>query len=511
MENIRVRFAPSPTGPLHMGGVRTALFNYLFAKRHNGKMILRIEDTDQSRYVPGAENYIKASLAWTGIAFDEGIDEKGAFGPYKQSLRKDIYARYIQKLLQDGKAYYAFDTPESLDKKRKEFESRGERFMYNYATRNQMDNSLKLTQKETQKRIASGEPYVIRFKIPENQEIEMHDMIRGRVVVNSNTLDDKVLMKSDGLPTYHLANIVDDHLMQISHVIRGEEWLPSLPLHYLLYEAFGWKKPQFAHLPLIMKPTGKGKLSKRDGAKMGFPVFPLEWKDPKTGEVFAGYKEEGYFSESFVNLLALLGWNPGTEQEVFDMDELINLFDLARVNKSGAKFDPEKAKWFQHQHLQRKPVDELVDLFMPVLQEKLGYTIEGKAIRDYTYKVISLLKERATFVKDFWEQGDFFFKAPDNYAPKAVKKQWKEQTPALMKELIILLQNTNDWRAEKLKEKLSEWIGQKEIGFGKVMQPLRLSLVGDVKGPDLFIIMEMLGKNEVIKRIEKAIKKLQYS
>ncbi len=505
---IRVRFAPSPTGPLHMGGVRTALFNYLFARKNGGKMILRIEDTDQTRFVPGAEQYIKESLAWTGIKFDEGVDKKGDFGPYKQSERKDIYAKYIQQLIDNGKAYYAFDTPESLDKIRKEYEARGERFMYNHATRNQLNNSLNISDEELHKKLESGKAYVIRFKIPENKEVVMNDLIRGRVVVHSDTLDDKVLMKSDGLPTYHLANIVDDHLMQISHVIRGEEWLPSLPLHYLLYNAFGWEPPQFAHLPLIMKPVGKGKLSKRDGAKMGFPVFPMEWQDPKTGEIFAGYKEDGYFPESFVNLLALLGWNPGTEQEVFTMNELIEIFDLSRVNKSGAKFDPEKAKWFQHQHLQRKSVDELVDLFIPVLQEKLGYTVEGKAIRDYSKKVIELLKERATFVKDFWEQGHFFFVPPTEYAAKPVKKQWKEQTPALMKEVAELLQSTDNFSAENIKEKLSDWITNKEIGFGKVMQPLRLSLVGDLKGPDLFVIMELLGKDEVAKRINNAINTL---
>ena len=509
MKDIRVRFAPSPTGPLHIGGVRTALFNYLLAKQSGGKMILRIEDTDQTRFVPGAEEYIKNSLAWTGIEFDEGVNDKGDFGPYKQSERKEIYQKYIQELLDAGKAYYAFDTPESLDKTRKEFEAKGERFMYNHATREIMDNSLNMTDDEVKERLSKAEPYVIRFKIPENKEIVMQDLIRGEVRVNSNTLDDKVLMKSDGLPTYHLANIVDDHLMQISHVIRGEEWLPSLALHYLLYDAFGWEKPQFAHLPLIMKPVGKGKLSKRDGAKMGFPVFPMAWKDDKTGEIYAGYKEDGYFPESFVNLLALLGWNPGTEQEVFTMDELIEIFDLSRVNKSGAKFDPEKAKWFQHQHLQRKSTNELVDLFLPVLQEKLGYTTEGKAIRDYSKKVIELLKERATFVKDFWEQGAFFFTAPTEYGAKAVKKQWKADTPDLMKELIEMIKDIEPWQASNLKEKISVWINQKEIGFGKVMQPLRLSLVGDLKGPDLFVIMEMLGKAETLKRIAQAVSVLK--
>ncbi len=508
-KEVRVRFAPSPTGPLHIGGVRTALFNYLFARKNNGKMILRIEDTDQKRFVPGAEDYIKESLKWSGIEIDEGIDGKGDHGPYKQSERKDLYAKYIAELIRNGKAYYAFDTPEDLENIRKKYESEGKVFMYNYATRNKMDNSLNLTKEELDKKLNSGAPYVIRFKIPENQNIEMEDLIRGKMEVNTNTLDDKVLMKSDGLPTYHLANIVDDHLMEISHVIRGEEWLPSLPLHYLLYEAFGWKKPQFAHLPLIMKPVGKGKLSKRDGAKMGFPVFPLQWKDPKTGEIYAGYREDGYFPESFVNLLALLGWNPGTEQEVFEMDKLIELFDLSRVNKSGAKFDPEKAKWFQHQHLQKKSTEELVNLFIPLLQEKLGYTIEGKAIRDYTSKVIELLKERATFVKDFWDQGSFFYVAPSEYDAKAVKKQWKEQTPELMKEVKQYLSEQKIWNAGDLKENLSEWINGKEIGFGKVMQPLRLSLVGGLKGPDLFVIMEMLGKEEVLRRLDKALEEIK--
>ena len=508
MNDVRVRFAPSPTGPLHMGGVRTALFNYLFAKHHGGTMILRIEDTDRTRFVPGAEAYIKESLQWTGIHFDEGVDGKGDFGPYKQSERRTIYAKYIQELIDNGKAYYAFDTPESLEKIRKEFEAKGERFMYNYATREQMDNSLTMNAQQVVDRIEKGDAYVVRFKIPENVEVKMNDLIRGDVNVNSNTLDDKVLMKSDGLPTYHLANIVDDHLMQISHVIRGEEWLPSLPLHYLLYEAFGWDKPQFAHLPLIMKPVGKGKLSKRDGAKMGFPVFPMQWKDEKTGEIYAGYKEDGYFPESFVNLLALLGWNPGTEQEVFTMDELIKLFDLSRVNKSGAKFDPEKAKWFQHQHLQRKSNDELVDLFIPMLQDKLGYTIEGKAIRDYTAKVIALVKERATFLEDFWQQGGFFYVAPKTYDAKAVKKQWKAQTPDIMKNVLEVINDIETFEATHIKEKLSEWINQQEIGFGKVMQPLRLSLVGALKGPDLFLIMEMLGKKEVVDRINRAILKI---
>ena len=507
-ENIRVRFAPSPTGPLHMGGVRTALFNYLFAKKNNGTMILRIEDTDQTRFVPKAEVYIKESLAWTGIKFDEGVGEKGNFGPYKQSERKDIYAKYIKELLANEKAYYAFDTPEELSKKREIYEARGDKFMYGSATRNEMNNSLSLSKEEVEKRIAGGEKYVIRFKIPNDYEVKMTDIVRGNVSVNSNTLDDKVLMKSDGLPTYHFANIIDDHLMKISHVIRGEEWLPSLPLHYLLYEAFGWDKPEFAHLPLIMKPVGKGKLSKRDGAKMGFPVFPIEWHDDKTNEIYAGYKEDGYFPESFVNLLALLGWNPGTEQELFTMNELIEIFDLSRVNKSGAKFDPEKAKWFQHQHLQAKSNTELVDLFIPVLNDKLGYTVEGKAIRTYTEKIISLVKERATFIDDFWEQGGFFYQAPTEYAAKAVKKQWKEQTPVLMNEVGELLEKITDFSAGNIKEKLSEWINAKEIGFGKVMQPLRLSLVGDLKGPDLFVIMEMLGKDEVLRRINTAVKKL---
>ena len=504
-KEVRLRFAPSPTGPLHMGGVRTALFNYLFARKHKGSLILRIEDTDQARFVPGAEEYIKDSLAWTGIVFDEGIDNKGEFGPYKQSERKDIYAKYIKELIENDKAYYAFDTPERLDKIRKEYEAKGEVFMYNYKSRSTLENATNLPTEEVEKRVNRGDKYVIRFKIPENKTINIQDIIRGNIEINTKTLDDKVLMKSDGLPTYHLANIIDDHLMKISHVIRGEEWLPSLPLHNLLYEAFDWEKPEFAHLPLILKPVGKGKLSKRDGAKMGFPVFPMEWFDKKSNEIFAGYKEEGYFPESFVNLLALLGWNPGTEQEVFTMDELIKLFDLERVNKSGAKFDPEKAKWFQHQHLQRKSNDALVDLFMPILQEELGYTIEGKAIRDYSKKVIDLLKERATFIKDFWEQGRFFYMEPTEYTAKAIKKQWKETTPDLMLEIINILTNIDTWKANYIKEEISDWITKKEIGFGKVMQPLRLSLVGALQGPDLFVILEMLGKDESIKRIKNAV------
>jgi len=508
-KNIRVRFAPSPTGPLHMGGVRTALFNYLFAKKNNGTMILRIEDTDQTRFVPKAEAYIKESLAWTGIQFDEGVGEKGDFGPYKQSNRKEIYAKYIKELLANGKAYYAFDIPEELTAKREKYEAEGKKFMYGAGTRNEMVNSTTLSEDEVNSRIERGDKYVIRFKIPQDYEVKMTDIVRGDVTVNSNTLDDKVLMKSDGLPTYHFANIVDDHLMEISHVIRGEEWLPSLPLHYLLYEAFGWKKPEFAHLPLIMKPVGKGKLSKRDGAKMGFPVFPIEWHDEKTGEIYAGYKEDGYFPESFVNLLALLGWNPGTEQEIFTMDELIKIFDLSRVNKSGAKFDPEKAKWFQHQHLQRKSNTELTELLTPYLVENLGDDYSKNFDKNYIEKVIDLVKERATFVKNIWDQAAFFFVSPTEFNAKAVKKQWKETTPGLMKEVVAFIGTIEEFTAENIKEKLSEWITNKEIGFGKVMQPLRLSLVGALQGPDLFVILEMLGKNEVLNRLNYAIENIK--
>ncbi|HOO83982.1 MAG TPA: glutamate--tRNA ligase [Prolixibacteraceae bacterium] len=429
-QKIRVRFAPSPTGPLHMGGVRTALFNYLFARKHGGDFLLRIEDTDQTRYVPGAEEYIMEALRWCGIKIDEGVQEGGPCGPYRQSERKALYKEFALRLIESGNAYYAFDTPEELDALRAEYESRGETFTYNAATRGQLRNSLVINATEVQNMIAQGEKYVVRFKMPVNIDVTESDIIRGTVTFNTDRLDDKVLFKSDGMPTYHLANVVDDHLMQITHVIRGEEWLPSMPLHVLLYQKLGWKSPQFAHLPLILKPVGKGKLSKRDGDKMGFPVFPLQWTDPFTNEVSSGYREDGYFPEAFVNMLALLGWNPGTEQEIFSMDELIEAFDLSRVGKSGSKFDPEKTKWFNHQYMMLKPDTEVAELFNVLLKEKaIDVPFE------YIVKVVTMLKERATFLPDIWEQGYYFFETPSTYNEKDVKKRWKEGVPEMIEQI----------------------------------------------------------------------------
>ncbi|MDY0780488.1 glutamate--tRNA ligase [Tenacibaculum sp. IB213877] len=502
-ENVRVRFAPSPTGPLHMGGVRTALFNYLFAKKHNGTFVLRIEDTDQTRYVANAEQYIIDSLEWCNIPFDEGPGKNEKFGPYRQSERKELYKKYADELIEKGWAYYAFDTAEELDAHRKDHEEKGKTFIYNWHNREKLQNSLALSAEEVQQKIAAGEKFVVRFKTPQDETLIMQDEIRGTIKIDTNTLDDKVLFKSDGMPTYHLANIVDDHLMQISHVIRGEEWLPSMPLHVLLYKAFGWEAPKFAHLPLILKPVGKGKLSKRDGDKLGFPVFPLEYTNEKTGDVSRGYKEDGYFADAFVNMLALLGWNPGTEQEIFSLEELVEVFDLARVSKSGAKFSPDKTKWFNQQYLQLKSDEELTDLFLPILADK-EITID----KNYVQKVVSLIKERATFVADFWELSDFFFENPTEYDEKAVKKQWKEGTSDLMKELVVIISKIDDFTIENAQTEIKGWITSKEIGFGKVMQPLRLSLVGRLAGPDLFDIMSMIGKETTIERINNAIEKL---
>ncbi len=503
LKKVRVRFAPSPTGPLHIGGVRTALFNYLFAKKNKGDFILRIEDTDQTRYVKGAEAYIVDSLNWLGLPFDESPGKGGGFGPYRQSERKEIYKQYADDLIASGNAYYAFDTPEELAALRKEHESQGKTFIYNRYNRESLNNSLVLTKEETKKKIASGVAYTIRFKTPKDEILLLNDLIRGEMKIDTNVLDDKVLFKSDGMPTYHLANIVDDHLMKISHVIRGEEWLPSLALHVLLYRALGWEAPQFAHLPLIMKPVGKGKLSKRDGDEMGFPVFPLEWKTPE-GAVYSGYREDGYFPEAVVNMLALLGWNPGTEQEIFSLSQLISEFDLERVNKSGARFDPEKTKWFQHYYLQQKSDKELVELFQKYLEKQ-----KTTEVLDYNkarlQKIIALLKERATFVNDFWEQGDFFFIAPGSYAAKAAKKAFKEDTPEILKHVVELLTEVDDFSAGKISSKIKDWITSQEMGFGKVMMPLRLSLVGEMKGPDVFEIISVLGKEETIRRIDNAI------
>ena len=505
MENVRVRFAPSPTGPLHIGGVRTALFNYLFAKKNKGTFVLRIEDTDQARYVANAEQYIIDALNWCGIPFDEGPGKNEKFGPYRQSERKDIYKQYAEELIEKGMAYYAFDTPEALDGHRKNHEEKGKTFIYNWHNREKLTNSLTLSAEEVQNRIANGEKYVVRFKMHNPgsdapDTIEANDLVRGKVSFKKELLDDKILFKNDGMPTYHLANIVDDHLMQISHVIRGEEWLPSLPLHIALYHAFGWEAPEFAHLPLILKPVGKGKLSKRDGDKLGFPVFPLEYKNEATGEVSRGYREDGYFSETVVNFLALLGWNPGTEQELFSLKELSNIFDLKRVNKSGARFDPDKTKWFNQQYMQQKPDAELAIAFSPILKSN-GIETEISFVE----KVVGLIKERAVFVQDLWDLGNYFFVTPAEYDAKASKKQWKEDTPELMKELIAVIEGIKDYSSQNIETVVKTWITSKEIGFGKVMQPFRLSLVGAMKGPHLFDIAEMIGKEETIIRIQKAI------
>ena len=502
-QQVRVRFAPSPTGPLHIGGVRTALYNYLFAKKHGGSFILRIEDTDQNRYVPGAEAYIVEALNWCGIPFDEGPGKEQGYGPYRQSERKAKYFAFAEQLIASGDAYYAFDTAEALDAHRKEHEEKGKTFIYNWHNRNKLDNSLNLTPEETQKRIDAGEEYVIRFKSPEHELLELEDIIRGSVEVETHLLDDKVLFKADGMPTYHLANIVDDHLMEITHVIRGEEWLPSLALHVMLYRAFGWEAPQFAHLPLIMKPVGKGKLSKRDGDKMGFPVFPLEWKDPKTGDIASGYREDGYLPETVVNMLAFLGWNPGTEKEIYTLEELVADFELERVHKSGAKFDPEKTKWFQQQHLQLASDASLVEALQDILKSKhLDYD------DDYVQYIIHLVKERAVFIEDLWEQGRFFFERPEEYDEKAVKKVWKEDTGSIMTSLSKIISETEDFTTEQLSANVKEWIQTQGLGFGKVMQPLRLSLVGSMSGPDVFEIAATIGQAKTLERIRYAIERL---
>ncbi len=498
-QKVRVRFAPSPTGPLHIGGVRTALFNYLFAKKHGGDFILRIEDTDQNRYVEGAEKYIMDALEWCGIPFDESPGKpKDNFGPYRQSERKHLYKAYADELIEMGKAYYAFDTSEKLDFHRKEHEAKGKTFIYNWHNRLKLDNSLSLTPEELEKRLVSGEDYVIRFLTPQDEKVYLNDIVRGKMEIESNVLDDKVLFKSDGMPTYHLANIVDDHLMEISHVIRGEEWLPSLALHQQLYDAFGWNAPEFAHLPLIMKPVGKGKLSKRDGEKGGFPVFPLSWNES------VGYKEAGYFPEAVVNFLALLGWNPGTEQELFSLSELVETFSLERVNKSGARFDPDKTKWYNQQHMQSKNDVELARLFAVELQQRSNVN-DNKLSSHYVEQVVGLIKERAIFVADFWELSDYFFIAPETYNEKAAKKQWKEDTSDIMKQLLEVLETQIDFTSETVETNIKSWISEKELSFGKVMPPLRLILVGDMKGPHIFDIMGMIGKEETVFRIEKAI------
>lgn len=497
---IRVRFAPSPTGPLHIGGVRTALYNYLFARKNGGKFILRIEDTDQNRFVPGAEQYIIDSFKWCGIEFDEGIAVGGEYGPYKQSERKQIYRQYADKLIESGHAYYAFDTGAELNKIRSDYESQKLTFTYNAVERQKLRNSLTLSKEEVEKLIESGEAFVIRFKMPENETIIMNDMIRGKVEVNSSVLDDKVLFKSDGMPTYHLANIVDDHLMKISHVIRGEEWLPSLPLHVLLYDAFGWEKPEFAHLPLLLKPDGNGKLSKRDGDRLGFPVFPLEWTDPKTGDISSGFREQGYFPDAFINMLSMLGWNPGDEREIFSLKELSEVFSMERVGKAGAKFDPVKAAWYNHQYLVKQDNEVLAKLLMPIAINN-GVLVELEQLS----QAVGLVKERANFVAELWNQLDFFFKRPQEYDPKAVKKRWKAASYDQMEELKSVLSGIEDFSAEKTETAVKQWIEAKEYGMGAVMNAFRLLIVGALKGPHLFDIIALIGQEETLERIDQGL------
>ena len=498
---VRVRFAPSPTGPLHIGGVRTALYNYLFAKKHGGDMLLRIEDTDSARFVPGAEEYIVEALSWLGITIDEGVGAKtdGKHAPYRQSERKAIYRKYVDQLLDAGLAYIAFDTPAELDAKRVEIAN----FQYDASTRGLMKNSLTLSADEVKSRIENGEQYVVRIKIEPNEDVKVQDLIRGEVIINSSIIDDKVLFKSsDQLPTYHMANVVDDYLMEISHVIRGEEWLPSAPLHVLLYRYLGWTEsmPQFAHLPLLLKPDGNGKLSKRDGDRLGFPVFPLNWKDPKTGETSSGYREAGYFPEAVVNFLSLLGWNSGTEQEIFSMNELIDQFSLDRVSKSGAKFDYEKGKWFNHKYLQSKSVEEIADLFQQILIDK-GIVVELEKVQ----KIVSLVRERANFVNELWSQSSFFFKSPDSYDEKTVQKRWKAETHKQMLELCEVLSGIEIFSAENTEEIVKQWIADKEYNMGGIMNAFRLSVVGESKGPHMFDITAVIGKDDTIKRLKKAV------
>ncbi|MBQ8424185.1 MAG: glutamate--tRNA ligase [Coprobacter sp.] len=497
---VRVRFAPSPTGALHIGGVRTALYNYLFAKQHGGDMILRIEDTDSQRFVPGAEAYIVEALEWLGIKFDEGVGYGGDFAPYRQSERKEIYRKYVNQLLDADKAYIAFDTPAELEAKRQEVAN----FQYDATTRGGMRNSLTMSKDEVDALIASGHPYVVRFKIEPGEEVVVDDLIRGKVTINSSILDDKVLYKSaDNLPTYHLANIVDDHLMEVSHVIRGEEWLPSAPLHVLLYRAFGWDDtmPRFAHLPLLLKPEGNGKLSKRDGDRLGFPVFPLEWHDPKTGDVSSGYRESGYLPEAVINFLALLGWNPGNDEEIFSMDELIKLFSLDRCSKSGARFDYEKGKWFNHKYLQTKSNEELATLFTPILASHGITDVEPEKLA----QIIGLVKERVSFVKELWNQTTFFFVAPETFSAKDIKKRWKADTPAILEELITILEGIADFSSASTESVVIPWIEQKGYHMGNVMNAFRLAVVGECRGPHMFDITEIIGRDETIRRLRTAM------
>ncbi len=499
-KQVRVRFAPSPTGPLHMGGVRTALYNYLFAKKHNGTFVIRIEDTDQTRFVPGAQEYIMDALNWCGIMPTEGPGLGGDHGPYVQSQRKDMYRPYAEQLVENDKAYYAFDTADELTAMREQAKQMGmPNWQYNSVTRGSMKNSISLSSDEVQQRIDNGDPYVIRMKMPRNVDIRFEDEIRGWVVVNTNNLDDKVLFKSDGMPTYHLANIVDDHTMEISHVIRGEEWLPSAPLHVMLYDAFGWDCPKFAHLPLLLKPDGNGKLSKRDGDRLGFPVFPTNWKTSE-GEIFPGYRENGYFPESFVNMLAFLGWNPGTTQEIFSLDELVSAFSLGRVSKAGAKFDPDKTKWFQQQYIRSTDNETLAKALSEILED--SYPIEQLT------DVCRLMKERATFVKDIWTEGSFLLEFPESYDEKTVRKKWKENSGVLMQEWRDVFASINDFNPEGIERAFKSFLADKELGIGAVLPIFRLLLTGKGTGPSMFDISDFLGKEESLNRIDQGIEKL---
>lgn len=503
MEKVRVRFAPSPTGALHLGGVRTALYDYLFAKHHGGDFILRIEDTDTARYVEGAEEYIMQSLEWCGLIPDESPIHGGPYGPYRQSERRDIYDKYTEQILKTDYAYIAFDTAEELDAIRSAYEAKGEVFAYNNFTRNSMKNSLTLSKEEVEQLKKEGTPYVVRFKMPVDRQINMQDIIRGNFSVNTDTLDDKVLVKNDGMPTYHFANIIDDHEMKISHVIRGEEWLPSMALHVLLYEAMTWEAPEFAHLSLILKPEGKGKLSKRDGAKFGFPVFPMDFKDPESGDVWKGYKESGYFPEAFINMVALLGWSPANDREIISMEEMIAEFDLHKVHKAGARFNPEKAVWFNHEYLKTKFNEEVLALFKNLDQVKKASLDESTL-----EKIVLLMRERASFIQDIYNDSQFFFEAPTSYDEKASKKAWNEQTANLMSDFADELSKTS-FEAEALKKAIHDFAEAKALGMGKVMMPLRLALVGELKGPDVPDILSILGKEESINRIKNAISSIK--
>lgn len=502
MTKVRVRFAPSPTGPLHIGGVRTALFNYLFAKKNNGSFVLRIEDTDQNRLVEGAENYIIEALEWCGMKPDEGPSIGGYLGPYKQSERKIIYKEHIQKLIDNNTAYYAFDSAESLENERIVHEKEGKKFTYNghNRTKGRLVNSLVLSEKQTEEKIRSGEKYVVRFKMPQNRTIILEDMVRGVIKIESRNLDDKILFKSDGMPTYHLANVVDDHLMEISHVIRGEEWLPSMALHSLIYEAFGWKRPQFAHLPLILKPKGKGKLSKRDGDKLGFPVFPLSWLDQKSGTIAKGFKESGYLKEALMNFLVLLGWNPGTEQEIFSIEEVIKVFSLEKVQKAGARFDPEKLNWFNQQYIQSSSSKKIAEYFIKT--KKLE-----KEKKDFIETAINLVKDRAEKMTDLWSLCGFFFERPTSFDEAGLKRAWKEDSSGILEKVGLKLEEIEKFTPEEIKKQITLWAKSNNIGLGKIMMPLRLAMVGDLKGPDVFEILHLLGKEESKRRIKTLIER----